>query len=294
MSTGLHHRPIVVGIDGSPCALSAVRWAADEARRQRRPLRIVHAYGLPLGFTPTVADVVAMRRAMERQGRKWLEEARAEVAGDGPVPELVCAEVEAAPMLTAEATDAAMLVLGGRGSGGIAGLLLGSTAASVVGHAHCPVVVVRGDLSTVDGPVVLGVDGTEVGEAAIGFAFAAAAAHDRNLIAVHTWTDSLLEEFLQVGSTLAIGPARDQAKELLAERLAGWQEKYPSVRITRVVTHERPVPELLRRAAGAALVVVGTRGRGGFPGLLLGSTSQQLLHHSPCPVAVVPTGTDIH
>jgi len=293
MSNG-HHRPIVVGIDGSSCALAAARWAAGEARLRQGPLRFVHAGGLPLGYVPTMVDLATVHEAMERQGRTWLEEARAAVVGDGPVPELARAEGGAVAMLTTESADAAMLVLGGRGAGGISGLLLGSTAAAVVGRAKCPVVVVGGDLSTVDGHVVLGVDGTERGEAAIGFAFAEAAARGRDLVAVHTWTDTLLNEFLQVGSTLAIGPARDEAKELLAERLAGWQEKYPDVKVTRVVTHERPVPELLRQASGAVMVVVGTRGRGGFPGLMLGSTSQQLLQHSPCPVAVVPTGVDSH
>ena len=290
MSNG-HHRPIVVGIDGSPSALAAARWAATTASLQHRPLRFVHAYGVPLAYTTSITDVDGLRKAMTEQGQEWLEDARQAVAADGPVPELAAAEVGAGVLLTNETKSAAMLVLGGRESGGIAGLLVGSTAAAVVGHAHCPVVVVRGEVSTA-GAIVLGVDGTTVGETAIGFAFAEAAARGRDLVAVHTWTDTLLNEFLQVGSTLAIGPARDEAKELLAERLAGWQEKYPDVKVTRVVTHERPVPELLRQASGAVMVVVGTRGRGGFPGLMLGSTSQQLLHHSPCPVAVVPTGTD--
>ena len=76
-------------------------------------------------------------------------------------------------------------------------------------------------------------------------------------------------------------------RRLLAERLAGWQQEFPDVKVTRVVTRDRPVRSLLEAAHTAQLLVVGSRGRGGFSGMLLGSTSHALLHHSPCPVAVV-------
>jgi nucleotide-binding universal stress UspA family protein len=147
-------------------------------------------------------------------------------------------------------------------------------------------VVVRGPEH--DGPVVVGVDGTPVGEAAIAFAFAEASTRGTDLVAVHTWTDLLLETaFAGESAVLDFSVVAQQAEELLGERLAGWQEKYPDVRIIRHVSRKRASRALLRHAEGAALVVVGSRGRGGFRGLLLGSTSQHLLHHAPCPVAVV-------
>jgi nucleotide-binding universal stress UspA family protein len=181
-----------------------------------------------------------------------------------------------------------VLVLGSRGLGGFTGLVIGSTAVEIAKRAHCPVVVVRG--ADHSGPVVVGVDGTPVGEAAIAFAFAAASARGADLVAVHTWTDLVLETAFAGGAAaLDFAPLAQQAEEVLGERLAGWQEKYPDVRVIRHVSRERASQALLRHAEGAGLLVVGSRGRGGFRGLLLGSTSQHLLHHAPCPVAVVRT-----
>jgi nucleotide-binding universal stress UspA family protein len=181
------------------------------------------------------------------------------------------------------------VVVGTRGMGGFAGLVVGSTAVEVSARARCPVVTVR-EVGSGTGPVVVGVDGTPVGEAAIAFAFAEAATRGTDLVAVHTWTDLLVETAFAGGAAaLDFAPIAQQAEEVLGERLAGWPEKYPDVRVSRHVSHERAPKALLRHAEKAQLVVVGSRGRGGFRGLLLGSTSQHLLHHAPCPVAVVPT-----
>ncbi|MFL6126416.1 universal stress protein [Actinophytocola sp.] len=108
--------------------------------------------------------------------------------------------------------------------------------------------------------------------------------HDADLVAVHSWTDPLP---LGPAEPSDIEAAQQRADETLAERLAGWQEKYPDVRLIREVVRDHPSRALLSHAEGARLVVVGTRGRGGFDGLVLGSTGQHLLHHAPCPVAVV-------
>jgi nucleotide-binding universal stress UspA family protein len=165
--------------------------------------------------------------------------------------------------------------------------MVGSTAAALAAHAHSPTVVVRGTTTT-DGPVVVGVDGSPAGEAAIGFAFEAASLRDAPLTAVLSWPDSLLEGRVQ--STLfttAEAEIVQEQERVLAERLAGWQEKYPDVPVERVVVRDRAAHALLRIAEHARLLVVGSRGHGGFTGLLLGSTSQALVHHAPCPVAVV-------
>jgi nucleotide-binding universal stress UspA family protein len=134
------------------------------------------------------------------------------------------------------------------------------------------------------------VDGTPTGESAIAFAFVEASARGTDLVAVHTWTDLLLETaFAGAAAQLDFSVLAQQAEEVLGERLAGWQEKYPDVPVTRHVSRERASHALLRHAEDARLLVVGSRGRGGFRGLLLGSTSQHMLHHAPCPVAVVRT-----
>jgi nucleotide-binding universal stress UspA family protein len=175
-------------------------------------------------------------------------------------------------------------------------LVVGSIAVAVATHGHCPVVVVRGDAVGEDAgvadpeplsgrPVVVGVDGSAVSDAAVAFAFEAAASRGVDVVAVHAWMDVALG----IGGEL-FEWAEIKAEEhtLLTERLADAQARYPDVPVRRVVTRDRPAHTLLEEAANAQLVVVGSRGRGGFRGLLLGSTSQALIYHSPCPVAVVP------
>jgi nucleotide-binding universal stress UspA family protein len=285
--------PVVVGVDGSDSALHAVRWAADEARRRGVGLQLVHAFEIPVGYPPGFVDWHALHEALAARGRSALDQARA-AAGEvvlGLTVETAQVESGAVPALVNQSASAALLVLGTRGLGGFTGLLLGSTAVELAAHAHCPVVVVRGPSS--DGPVVVGVDGTPTGESAIAFAFAEASALGTDLVAVHTWTDLLLETaFAGAAAQLDFSVLAQQAEEVLGERLAGWQEKYPDVPVSRHVSRERASRALLRHAERAQLVVVGSRGRGGFRGLLLGSTSQHLLHHAPCPVAVVRTAPE--
>lgn len=288
-------RPIVVGVDGSESGRHVVSWAAVQARRRGTSLRLVHSCEVPVGYPPAVTDAHTLRSALEEQGRTWLEEARevAEQSASGLQVDVVL-EV-AAPIVTLlkESRNADQIVVGSRGLGGFTGLLVGSTSVELAAHAHCPVVVVRarhvGDMPPSDGPVVVGVDGTPVGEAAIEFAYGEASRRETDLIAVHAWNDLLETAFAASGAALDSIPLAEQAEETLAERLAGWQEKNPDVHVTREVVREGPTRALLKRAEHAQLVVVGTRGRGGFRGLLLGSTSQHLLHHAPCPVAVVRT-----
>ena len=286
--------PVVVGVDGSESAMAAVRWAAAEARARGTSLRLVHAHEVPVGYPEGFVAHHQLRDALAAQAATWLDEAR--TVAEETVPGLrvvaVVREAGPVPVLVAESSSAAQVVLGTRGLGGFTGLLVGSTAVELSGRAHCPVVVVRGEPDR-SGPVVVGVDGTPVGEAAIAHAFAAASAYGTGLVAVHTWTDLLVETAFAGGAAaLDFSPLAQTAEAELGERLAGWREKYPDVPVTRYVEREHPGAALLRHAEHARLVVVGTRGRGGFRGLLLGSTSQHLLHHAPCPVAVVRTHPD--
>ncbi|MPZ78949.1 MAG: universal stress protein [Actinophytocola sp.] len=288
--------PVVVGVDGSPSALRAVRWAAEEAERRGLELKLVHVYSTPVGLPGGIIEPAAVRDALRTQGRRWLSEARAvaaEVSADLR-PGIVLEAADIVPVLVKESLAASLLVLGTRGLGGFAGLLIGSTAVTLAGRAHCPLVVVRGEDDRSHGPVVVGVDGLPNSEAAVEFAFAEASLHGADLVAVHTWAEP-------VADTLLLGhpeppdfePAQQHAYQTLAERLAGWREKYPDVHVTREVVRDHPSRALLRYAEGARLVVVGTRGRGGFRGLVLGSTGQHLLHHAPCPVAIVRTEPDM-
>lgn len=275
--------PIVVGVDGSSSALQAVRWAAAEAARRGVPLRLVTVCSTPVGLPGGVVEPAVIQKALRDQGQRWLHEARQaarEISGS-PVPDLVLMTASVVPALVKESLHASLLVLGTRGLGGFAGLLIGSNAVFLAGRAHCPMVVVRG-AEPARGSVVVGVDGTPTSETAVAFAFADASLHGTDLVAVHAWADTSPD----------IDSVQQRAHETLAERLAGWQEKYPDVRVIREVVRDHPSRALLRHAEHARLVVVGTRGRGGFQGLVLGSTGQHLLHHAPCPVVVVRTEPD--
>lgn len=155
-------------------------------------------------------------------------------------------------------------------------MLLGSTAVSLASHGQCPVMVVREEAADA-GPIVLGVDGSPVGEKAVDFAFAEAALRGAEMVAVH----ALLPDYAPLGTS------PESAERLLAQALAGRREKYPDVTVRLEVVGGETREVLITASRTAQLLVVGARGRGGFAGLLLGSVSQALLHHAHCPVTVV-------
>lgn len=298
MTTRNNSTSVVVGIDGSASALQAARWAATIAERDHVPVRLVHVYELPLGLPSGITQEESTLNRMHERGARLLAEAREAVARVDPaVPtEVVLGAGSASDALVRESENAAMVVLGTRGLSALTGLLVGCTSVAVAGQAQAPVVIVRGtdpDRPPLDtGPVVVGIDGTVVSEAAVAFAFAEASARGADLVAVHTWTESAFELALAGNHVLVdLRAMRELAEETLAERLAGWREKYPDVRVKREVVHDRPAAALQRRTPTAQLVVVGRRGRGAFRSLVLGSTSQTLLHHAQCPVAVIRNET---
>lgn len=284
-------RTVVVGVDGSESALMAVRWAAREAVLRGLLLRLVQAFSWPnvrhfgdpgLGFDYYEVLVQAAREQVSAAA-----DAAAAAAPGVEVEQHVAAGYPI-PMLDDESRRAQLLVLGSRGLGGVTGLLLGSVSEALATHAACPVVVVRGaeppDALT-RLPVVVGVDGTPNSEAALAFAFGAADARRVPLIAVHTWWESHADPVLDV--VLDWDAIEADEREVLAQRLAGWGQKYPDVAVQRIVARDRPARRLLEQARSAQLVVVGSRGRGTLAGLFLGSVSHALLHHAPCPVAIV-------
>ena len=276
----------MVGVDGSESALEACRWAAREAGRRGAGLRLVQAFSWPQ--THHVGEVGRGQRSVLRRvaNEQLAAAAAAAEVAPGVAVETALVEGFPVPVLVAESRAAQLVVVGCRGLGGFAGLLLGSVAVGLAAHAASPVAVVRGDASAV-GPVVVGVDGSAVSEAALAAAYEAAAARRVPLVAVHTWWDILIDP--SFGPLVDWDAIEGEAHRVLAARLAGWAEKFPEVEVRRVVERDKPAHALLGQAAGAQLVVVGSRGRGGLAGMLLGSVSHSLLHHSPCPVLVVRT-----
>ncbi|MFL6141816.1 MAG: universal stress protein [Labedaea sp.] len=289
MSSNGNLKPIVVAVDGSDSALAAVRWAATEAQRQRRALRIVHTDDWPPpAYGPVFVDRATLPEVIQAATATMLADAARAVAQADPGVryETEALRGPAAARLRELSRSAALLVLGSRGLGGFTGLLAGSVAVALAAHAHCPVAVVRG-ARPADGPVVVGIDGSPASEQAIGFAFEQAALRGAELVAVHAWSEVVYP--LYDGAYLPDidwRPVEEQAGELLAERLAGWQEKYPEVTVRRVVERNHPASALLAAARSAQLLVVGSRGRGGFTGLMLGSISQAMIHHAPCPIVI--------
>ena len=282
-------RPVVVGVDGSASAYRAVEWAVGEAHRRGVGLRLVRAFSWTTADHPT-GWVARYRDEMLDVSRRQVARAVRIAADTRPDVEAESQVAIGAPIevLSSEARRAQLLVLGDRGLGEVAGLVLGSVAVSLAARGACPVVVVRGERAGADGPVVVGVDGSPVSEAALAFAFDAAAARGVDLVAVHAWSPTAIDE--ELASLVEWDASAESA--VLAERLAGSGQKYPQVEVRRTVVRDGAVRALVTASAGAQLVVVGSRGRGNAAGLLLGSVSHGVLHGAHCPVAVVRPGTD--
>ncbi|MFG2052397.1 universal stress protein [Micromonospora sp. NPDC048930] len=281
---------VVVGVDGSESALRAVRLAADEAARRHRPLRVVHGFIWPLLRVPVnpLAEGPpggGLRHQAEEIVRAAVAEAEGAVPGMRVSGEII--DGEAAAALLGEASTATMIVLGDRGLGGFATLVVGSVAIQVAAYADCPVLVARGADRTA-GPVVVGVDGSARSRAAVEFAAEEASVRGTRLHAVHAYTHPFSGGPGDMQPLVyEEGQLRGEEDRVLAESLTGLGERWPEVPVTREVVHGRPVGVLTEASRTAQLVVVGAQGRGELSGLLLGSVSQGVLHHADCPVAVV-------
>lgn len=287
---------VVVAVDGSEAAKTAVRWAANTALKRDVPLRIAACYTMPqFLYAEGMVPPQELFDELQNETMQTVEEARAiatEVAPDLKIGYTI-AEGTPIDMLLEMSKTVTMIVLGSRGLGGLSGMVMGSVSAAVVSHAQCPVVVVREDNHVTEtnkyGPVVVGVDGSDVSVQATDFAFAEAQARKTRLVAVHTWMD------MQVQASLAGLAAAQQEwnvveqeqTDLLHSRIEPLLEKYPDVEVEMVITRDRPIRALVDAASNAQLLVVGSHGRGGFRGMLLGSTSRALLQSSPCPLVVV-------
>lgn len=282
-------KPLVVGVDGSAGARQAIRWAVRTAALYDAPLLLTHALGVPdhyagvLPPTPKVVDAVWAR------GSALLNDAvrYAESLGAGDVRTEIREDSPNAVLLDV-ARGAQMLVLGAPEHHRLTDIVvLGPLAPQLSAHAPCPVVVVHGDQTDpATAPVVVGVDGSPLSERALALAFEEALRRRAPLTAVHAFSGAFAEAVL--AEPIPDWPPLDRLeREILAERLAAWSEKYPSVQVRRELVHQSPGPALIEFSRNAQLVVVGSRGLGGFRGLLLGSTSQKLIYHAACPVMVV-------
>jgi nucleotide-binding universal stress UspA family protein len=198
-----------------------------------------------------------------------------------------------ASLLVHASHQAALVVVGRRHHSAVGEAFSGSTSAQVVAHAACPVVVVdREQELPITAPIVVAVDGSPANDAAVGFAFERAAALGAPVVAVHAWwvdaPDRIGVSWLSEDQVAELARAEQR---VLEEAITTWAAKYPEVAVRKVLARELPVEAVLAEAKEAQLIVTGSRGHGGFVGLLVGSVSQGLLHHHdrPCPLAVVHT-----
>ena len=286
---------IVVGVDGSESSTQALQWAVQQAAAEHRALTLVHAaHGLAPAFNDGVyVDADGARRALEADGRTILGEARQAVAWKQPDLEVheVLELADPREVLLQLSEHAAMVVVGSRGRGRVASLLLGSTSVAVVRHATCPVVVVRPwNRGLVRNGVAVGVDALEPSQPVLEFAYRQASLHDLPLTIVHCLGDILVGT---IGASITTPEAIDVQNErlALAESTAGMAEKYPDVHATSHVANGLAEGVLAGLGEHMDLIVTGTHHASLARRVLDGSVSIAVVEHASCPVAVVPLST---
>ncbi|WP_336206765.1 universal stress protein [Nonomuraea sp. LPB2021202275-12-8] len=273
---------VVVGVDGSEPSGAALDWAADDAARRGLGLRLVHVRAPWAAEHPLTGDHESRTEQCERLLAAASARARDRSPGLVAMTALVTGAV--VERLRSESETADTVVVGSRGLGGFAGLVLGSVGLGLAGHAHCPLVVVRGPARSPQGEVVVGFDGSSDAEAAVEYALRQAGARGARLRAVHARPYPVLAAHPTGYGPL---PPEDHGAEL-RQRLLSLGARHPDVEVVESVVRGHPVPALADASREADLVVLGSRGLGGFASAVLGSVSHAVLHRAHCPVAVVP------
>jgi nucleotide-binding universal stress UspA family protein len=289
MPTGLARRTVVVGVDGTEDGFRAAIYGAGEADQRRCALKLVHAYNVS----------AALNAMMPLYGIESLREsgvcataaATSAVLRRYPDLDVSSQVVKGTPsrVMVRLSRQAELVVLGRSTLRGIERVFAGSTSTAVAARASCPVAVVPADWRPGEGQrfVVVGVDGTQRSQEALRLGFEAASRIGGSLFAVQAWEPP--NWWYTSGHDVSEGIAAwsERAHLVLAEELAGWHGDFPDVPVVRIFERSHPADALVRRAAGAALLVVGARGLGGVPGLQLGSIARSVLAHAPCPILIV-------
>jgi nucleotide-binding universal stress UspA family protein len=279
---------IVVGVDGSAESDAALRWAALEAQRHGAKLIVLHAYEPgQYGIRTPLEDT--HQRDLQRIAQAIVDSAVTEVRSLAPAVRVwgeTTSGAAAAGLIRASRAGATVVV-GSRGRGGFAGLRIGSVSQHVAAHATGSVVVVRDGTGRADGPVVVGVDEGDESDVALTAAFEEAALRAARLVVLHAYVPAVRTWGLDLPPEVEDEHARQTVEsDQLAAIVAPWREKFPAVQVEAVAVEGQAAARLVDASATAQLVVVGSRGRGGFAGLLLGSVGLHLLHHAGCPVLI--------
>jgi nucleotide-binding universal stress UspA family protein len=280
-AAGIGKGTVVVGMDETSATEAVLNWATDEAWLRGVPLRLVSVIQPPVP-PPTFGYVVPVSvsevELLEKQAAERLEAAASKVAELRPDVAVSTERITGlvARSLLDAARGAELLVLGTHGHGELHDLMVGSIGRQIAAHATCPVAVIPVRTDHKGGPE----NGRDLADR-----------HGLPLTAIHSWD---VPNYDAIGLGAPIIPtdfADIENSELraMAESLGGWRERHPGVAVRQRIVHGSPAQVLVEASHGAAALVVGTRGHGGFAGLLLGSVSHSLLHHSQCPVVVVRT-----
>ena len=287
---------IVVGVDGSAAALGAVRWAARDAALRNSPLTLVHVVDAPLPEWFEEATLVGSGQRQKRLARDFIEPA-IKVAEQstrecGPV-EIESSVLHSAtvPTLVGISSEVEMVVVGHRRHRGVlARGFLGSVSSALVYHAHCPVAVIHDDEAmigdVVRAPVLVGIDGSPASEAATAIAFEEASRRGVGLMALHAWNTPRVTGSARLLQDSKWDAQLSEEEETLAERLAGWHERYPDVGIHRIVEIGDPARWLIEASERAQLLVVGSHGCSRARGVLLGSVGAAVVNRAKSPVIV--------
>ncbi|MGZ4511082.1 MAG: universal stress protein [Mycobacterium sp.] len=294
MATGAAASTIVVGVDGSPASDAAVRWAAHEAVMRSMPMDLVHVVARTVFSSVDGPTITQLQINEARQILATSREIAEKAAGSMPLDIRTGMQYDGiVPTLVDASTEAWMIVVGSRGLDALEGHLLGSVSSQLIHHAHCPTAIVHDPQSVQqeirdDAPVLVGIDGSPASEPATALAFDEASRRGVPLVALHAWSD--------VGVFAIAGmdwrKYRDEGEEVLAERLAGWHDQYPDVRVQRKLVCDVPARWLIDESKSAQLVIVGSRGRGGHPEKHLGSVGHAVAHSARVPVIITPAPDD--
>jgi nucleotide-binding universal stress UspA family protein len=284
----------VVGVDGSPESLTAARWAADEAARRKCGLNLLCSVYLPVVGYPMVAYPTEFVDYAKTQAGSMLDSVKAEITAAHAGLEVTASLTRTEPRtaLVDASENVALTVVGCLGSGRVQGVLLGSVALHVSAHGRSPVAVVPYDMDHRAGPVLVGVDGAAHSEAAAALAFDEAALRGVAVVAVMAFDGWARQGFATRPITFDADESREEYA-VISEQLAGLAQRYPDVPVHEHLFRGQAADCLLGYAGHAPLeqqpqlIVVGSRGRGGLTGLLLGSTSHTVIAHAACPVVVV-------